>query len=212
MTTFDTVEVECPNCRSAVTFTVLMSTNFMRQDTDFRRITHGTSPRSLMLSTCGECGFTGDEEDFGGKVTAEVSELIRTRIAPVIFDESVDSPRRWEFAAILAEARGFSAEAVGWHYLNGAWCIRDDRSDATLEEYFRRKAIEKFEEHLAGGEDLESRPALTYLVGELYRRVGDQSAAARWFDDAIALADGKPELDWLTTMATRQKTAPIEID
>jgi uncharacterized protein (DUF2225 family) len=212
MTTLDTIIVTCPNCSAKVEFTVIMSTNFMAQDTDFRRITNGISPRSVMLSTCRKCGFTGDRSDFDGTVDAAVSAMISERITPVVFDEDPDSPRRWEFAALLAEARGKPAVQIADHYLNGAWCIRDDGGDPAVEEFFRRKAAEKFEEHLAGNEEVEDRPAITYLIGELYRRVGDKTTADRWYDDALAQAAGDPELAWLTGLAQQQKTHPQQND
>ena len=58
--------------------------------------------------------------------------------------------------------------------LRAAWCCVDE-GDSEAERFFRRKAAWKFEEALGSfdGVGREERAVLTYLVGELWRRIGD---------------------------------------
>ena len=67
--------------------------------------------------------------------------------------------------------------------LRAAWCCVDE-GDVEAERFFRRKAAWKFEESLSSfdGVAREERAVLTYLVGELWRRVGDGGQASSWLN------------------------------
>jgi hypothetical protein len=118
----------------------------------------------------------------------------------------------WRHAAMIAEWRGEPDHSLGYRYLHGAWALRDCGPFALArmpkwESFFLRSAGERFERALTSGGDVPDRPRLTYLVGELCRRLGAIETAHRWFDRAIALAAEDPKQ---ARLARRQKTEPSD--
>ena len=74
-----------------------------------------------------------------------------------------------------------------------------------------RKAIEHFEKALRATEVPEDSVAvITYLVGELYRRIGEESYAHLWFDRVPEVAGQNPKAQWVIDLALQQKTDPKE--
>ena len=56
----------------------------------------------------------------------------------------------------------------------------------------------------------EERAVLTYLVGELWRRIGDQRSARSWFDRVAAeITDGQTQ-QWVLDAAKQQRDCPRE--
>lgn len=55
----------------------------------------------------------------------------------------------------------------------------------------------------------DGRAVYTYLVGELYRRVGDAREAGEWFDRVAGLVTD-PKQEWVVKLAEQQKTEPKE--
>jgi len=201
MTRTQRIRLTCPSCGAEVDHTAVMSTTTYGQDTDFRPLSAGIPPRAVTMSSCHRCGFTGSEDDFPGSLSPTVAAQIAGMERPD------DAAGRWAAAALIAHWRGRPDEDVGFRYLNAAWCVLDDGGDLPRERGYRRKAIEHFERHLRS-DVVAGRAELTYLVGELYRRVGETSPAHEWFDRAVALAGGDPSLGWLAQLARQQKTAP----
>jgi hypothetical protein len=90
---------------------------------------------------------------------------------------------KYEAAAKVAEWQGLEPRHVADLLLRAAWCCVDE-GDVEAERFFRRKAAWAFERSLDAfdGVAREERAVLTYLVGELWRRVGDPRLAREWFD------------------------------
>jgi uncharacterized protein len=205
MTTMVSEVFTCPNCGSEVKAEVLMSTNYHGLTTDLHRLTMGINPLEFMIHSCQNCGFTGNQQAFQGTVNPEVATQINMVIRPHVRDERLNADSRWEFAAQIAEWRQQHPEAVAQLYLNAAWCaVESDK-----EHYYRRRAADWFEQALDVG--VEDRPVILYLVGELYRRVGDIKIATYWFDAAIAEAEKDPNAARIKEIAIQQKTNPQEI-
>jgi hypothetical protein len=170
--------------------------------TDLHRLTSGFSPLEFMVNSCQRCGFTGDQHDFSGNVEPHVAAEIDRRIRPHVGDEKLTTDTRWEFSALISEWRGMAPEAVAQQYLHAAWTA----ASADKEAYYRRRAADWFERALEEGVEEDERPTLEYLVGELYRRVGDTAVAHQWFDVAI---EDATQTD-LKELAEQQKTDPQE--
>jgi uncharacterized protein (DUF2225 family) len=95
--------------------------------------------------------------------------------------------------------------------LRAAWCCVDE-GDVEAERYFRRHAAWKFEETLGAYDAVprEERAILTYLVGELWRRIGDIKSATTWFE---AVGDEIVDLQnqqWVLDAAEQQRVNPRE--
>jgi hypothetical protein len=56
----------------------------------------------------------------------------------------------------------------------------------------------------------EERAILTYLVGELWRRIGDSRKAAMWFDHVAGEVTDLQSQQWVVDAADQQKVNPRE--
>ena len=69
-----------------------------------------------------------------------------------------------------------------------------------------------FEEVLASydGVPRDERAVLTYLVGELWRRVGDIETSTRWFESVSAEVTDGASQQWIVDAADQQRLNPRE--
>lgn len=90
--------------------------------------------------------------------------------------------------------------------------VVSDEGDVEVERYFRRHAARMFERALSSYDGVlsDERPILTYLVGELWRRVGDLKQAHTWFDRVEDEADDSDSQHWIISAAVQQRTNPQE--
>jgi hypothetical protein len=116
-----------------------------------------------------------------------------------------------EHLAKVAEWQALDVRHVADLLLRAAWCCVDE-GDTEAERYFRRKAAWKFEEALASydGVAREERAVLTYLVGELWRRVGDDRQAAAWFNRVGPELSDPATQQWVLDAARQQRDCPRE--
>ena len=125
--------------------------------------------------------------------------------------EVVPGSEKYEAAAKVAEWQGLEPRHVADLLLRAAWCCVDE-GDVEAERFFRRKAAWAFEEalHAWDGVAREERAVLTYLVGELWRRVGDVSKAREWFDRVPGELTSQAAQQWVVDAARQQRDCPRE--
>jgi hypothetical protein len=152
------------------------------------------------------------ERDFtDGDFHPTLREMVMTRLAPVFRDREATGSEKYEAAANVAEWQDLEPRHVADLLLRAAWCCVDE-GDVEAERYFRRKAAWAFERALetfdgAGGDE---RAVLTYLVGELWRRIGDLRQASDWFDRVEGEITDAEVQGWVLEAARQQKTSPRE--
>jgi uncharacterized protein (DUF2225 family) len=213
MTTFNHTEVTCPCCGKKFETTILISTNtFGGQTTDFQSRAVGFSPLPLIINTCPQCGFSGGISDFeDSKLLPEpLKAKIRAELTPLIQVQPPDCGTKYEFAAHIAEWEDAGPFTIADLYLKAAWCANDN-SQHEPEMKYRHLAIEYFQKWL-DHTDLADPQRLTiiYLIGELYRRVGDESLARKWFDRAIDEAGADFKNQRIAEIAKQQRDDPQE--
>jgi uncharacterized protein (DUF2225 family) len=95
--------------------------------------------------------------------------------------------------------------------LRAAWCCVDE-GDTEAERFFRRRAASKFEEALRSfdGVTRDERAVLTYLVGELWRRIGDDKLSHEWFTRVAAEVIDNQTQQWVIDAARQQRDCPRE--
>lgn len=214
MTTLQQIELQCPICETRFRSQTVVSTNsFGGKRTDFHERAAGTQPLPFLIHTCNRCGFSGSERDFTEEV--EVSPVLKERVwselAPALNTGTMSGSEKYEAAAKVAEWQGMEPRHVADLLLRAAWCCVDE-GDIEAERFFRRKAAWKFEESLGSfdGVGRDERAVLTYLVGELWRRVGDGMAACSWFDRVTTeVTDGQTQ-QWVMDAAKQQRDCPRE--
>lgn len=213
MTTLRQIDLSCPACGNSFQSQAVVSTNaFGGKRTDFHERAAGTQPLAYLVHMCRECGYSGTERDFTG--VTDVSPLVREHVlnelAPRVPVAETGSAK-YEAAAKVAEWQGIEPRQVADLLLRAAWCCVEE-NDVEAERYFRRLAAWSFEDALRSydGVGREERAVLTYLVGELWRRVGEGEQARKWFDRVPEEIVDSTSQHWILAAAEQQRTDPQE--
>ena len=215
MTSLQQIELVCPVCDNRFNSRAVVSTNsFGGKRTDFHERAAGTQPLPFLVHTCSGCGFTGAERDFSedSDVTPWLREQVLTVLTPTLSNRvELTGSEKYEAAAKVADWQGGDARHVADLLLRAAWCCVDEE-DTEAERYYRRLAARRFEAALEEYEAVaaDERAVITYLVGELWRRVGDERQAAEWFDRVDGEVLDPVAQKWVLDAARQQKTAPRE--
>ena len=213
MTTLRQIELSCPICGNSFQSQAVVTTNaFGGKRTDFHERAAGTQPLAYLIHMCSECGYSGGERDFthDAEVSPFLKEHVLNELAPRA-PESTTGSGKYEAAAKVAEWQGLEDRHIADLLLRAAWCCVDE-GDVEAERYFRRHAAWAFERALGKYDAVtgDERAVLTYLVGELWRRIGDVKKASRWFDQVAGEITDEILQHWVTAAATQQKTDPQE--
>jgi uncharacterized protein (DUF2225 family) len=213
MTTLRQIELSCPICGTSFQSQAVVTTNaFGGKRTDFHERAAGTQPLAYLIHMCSGCGYSGGERDFTNE--AEVSPLLKEHVlnelAPRVPQPTTGSGK-YEAAAKVAEWQGLEDRQIADLLLRAAWCCVDE-DDTEAERYFRRHAAWAFERALGkyDGVGADERAVLTYLVGELWRRIGDLKQAEEWFDRVPGEVSDEASQQWVIAAALQQKTDPQE--
>jgi len=162
---------------------------------------------------CSRCGYSGAERDFteDTDVTPVLREHVWNELAPHLSTVAIFGSEKYEAAAKVAEWQALDVRHVADLLLRAAWCCVDE-NDSEAERFFRRKAAWKFEEALSSfdGVAREERAVLTYLVGELWRRVGDVRQANEWFNRVASELTDAATQQWVVDAARQQRDCPRE--
>jgi uncharacterized protein len=214
MTKLCQIQLSCPICSNEFISQAVLSTNsFGGRETDFRERAAGEQPLPYLIHMCSKCGYTGSDSDFGEEVDVSpmVKEHVWDELAPKVPDGPMTGSDKYEFAAKVATWQGAGARGIAALLLRAAWCCVDE-DDVEAERYFRREAAWMFERALASydGVPRDDRAAMTYLVGELWRRIGDLRQARKWFDLVPAEITRPHDQRWIVQAATQQRDNPKE--
>jgi uncharacterized protein len=214
MTTLQQVELQCPICETRFRSQSVVSTNsFGGKRTDFHERAAGTQPLPYLIHTCNRCGFSGADRDFSDD--AEISPILKERVwnelAPAIATGTLTGSEKYEAAAKVAEWQALEPRQIADLLLRASWCCVDE-GDTEAERFFRRKAAWKFEESLESYDAIgrEERAVLTYLVGELWRRVGDTARATTWLNRVASELVDPSTQQWVVDAARQQRDCPRE--
>lgn len=214
MTTLQLIELHCPVCDTRFKSQQVISTNsFGGKRTDFHERAAGTQPLPFLVHMCCRCGYSGADRDFTEEtdVTQGVREHVWNELAPQVSTVAVAGSEKYEAAAKVAEWQGLEPRHVADLLLRAAWCCVDE-NDTEAERFFRRKAAWKFEEALSSfdGVALDDRAVLTYLTGELWRRIGNLRQSDEWFNRvSVEITDPATQL-WILDAARQQRDCPRE--
>jgi len=214
MTTLQQIELRCPVCDTRFRSQAVVSTNsFGGKRTDFHERAAGTQPLPYLIHTCNRCGYSGAERDFGeeAEVTPMLKEHVWNELAPAVNVTALSGSEKYELAARVADWQSLEPRHIADLLLRAAWCCVDE-GDIEAERFFRRKAAWMFEQALDSfdGVARDERAVLTYLVGELWRRVGDNAQASAWFDRVSGEIMDASTQQWVIDAARQQRECPRE--
>jgi uncharacterized protein (DUF2225 family) len=209
MTILRDVRLQCPVCERQFTSREVVSTDGFKR-TDFQVRIAGEQPTQYLVHVCPRCGYAGRSELFADDAApaAKVVERVWAELTPLVTAEALTGSEKFELAAKVAVWAGASASELGDLYLRASWCCVDE-GDTEGERYFRRHAAWSFERALGewDGVDRTERAVLTYLVGELWRRIGDDRKASEWYD-RVSMEAASTGQTWLIQVARQQKEDP----
>lgn len=212
MTTLRTIELQCPACETQFhsQAAALTSYRFGAKQTDFREPAFAAQALAYQMHTCTHCGYTGAEQDFapGAAIPASVVDHVLADLSAPTGD-AISGSEKYDAAAKVAKWQGAEPRYIADLLLRAAWCCIDE-GDEEAERYYRRLAAWKFEEALEAFQGVagEERAVITYLVGELWRRVGNEAKSAAWFDRVGAEIVDVASQQWIVDAARQQKVEP----
>lgn len=214
MTTLHLIELTCPLCETRFRSQTVVATNaFGGKRTDFHERAAGMQPLPYFVHLCTHCGYAGVQRDFGDDATP--SDMLRAMVwsdlAPSLATQPPSGSLKYEHAAKVAEWQESDPRYLADLYLRAAWCCVDE-GDTEAERYFRRHAAWRFADALAAFDGVpgEERAVITYLVGELWRRIGDEARAEQWFERVADEVTEPVAQSWVLEAADQQRTEPRE--
>jgi uncharacterized protein len=214
MTTLHLIELTCPVCEQLFRSQTVVATNgFGGKRTDFHERAAGMQPLPYFVHLCTNCGYAGVTRDFGDDVDPSdwLKEQVWCELAPSMREAMPSGSLKYEHAAKVAEWQGTDPRYLADLFLRASWCCVDE-GDTEAERFFRRKAAWHFEAALESydGVPQDERAVITYLVGELWRRIGDNAAAQRWFERVADEVTEPTVQGWVLEVAEQQRMQPRE--
>jgi uncharacterized protein (DUF2225 family) len=212
MTTIQPYGFTCPQCGNHFESQIVISTNSMgRLHSDLYREASGAQPVCYFVHTCPGCGYTGYEGDFQPQEFGPLFKgLLAQSVTPEVEDRKIDTNGNFYLAALCAEWRGAPPSVLARIYHMGAWCCRM-RGDGEKEKFYLGKAAEFFEVALAkAGAPEENVAMFTYLLGDIYRRLGEAEKAKSYYgrvEQALKEFGGDPGI---AEFARRQLKEPSD--
>ncbi|MCX7703258.1 MAG: DUF2225 domain-containing protein [Planctomycetota bacterium] len=213
MTTLFEKSLKCPVCGEKFETTTVASTNQMIMHTDFRPVAMGIQPYFFFVHTCPYCYYSAYDDGFEEDIDPETAEAIKFQMQPwrERFSSLEPTPSyKYLLAALCAEARELAFTTVADLYLRGAWCAAEE-GDKELEKQLREEAARNYIEGLESDEvGKEERAQITYLIGELLRRIGATEEAKIWFEKVNSETIDPSEQGWLNKATQQQMNDPKE--
>ena len=114
-------------------------------------------------------------------------------------------------AALCAQWRGASAQELGRIYHMGAWCSRVS-GEKDKEKFYLARAAENFEKALAASQPSpDMRAMYAYIIGDIYRRLGDAGKAKEWYGKVAGMLKAFGGEEKIGELAEQQMKEPKDI-
>lgn len=207
VTSFKLSGFTCPACGAIFEARTVTSITHQGQDSDFLPHYIGENPLPYFLVQCPECRYCGYPEDYANEISPDkkVSPAFIKKILSLPLSKKLpDEPLKFLLAGKIYEEMKRNPYHIGNLYLRGSWCCRlieNRKAEIELQQLsvkFLRLAVEK--STISNPDNL---PVVTYLVGELYRRLEDRNAAREWFG-AVEEVIIDPEQQWILELTQKQ--------
>ncbi|PKL42976.1 MAG: hypothetical protein CVV42_20615 [Candidatus Riflebacteria bacterium HGW-Riflebacteria-2] len=207
VTSFKISGFTCPACGTVFDARTVTSITHQGQDSDFLPHYLGENPLPYFLVQCPECSFSAYPEDYND-LTSFQNKISGTSIKKIlslpICRKIPEEAQKFFIAGKIYEETGRNPYHIGNLYLRGSWCCRiSDNRKAEIEMQqmavkFLRLAVEK---SMINNPD--NLPVVTYLIGELYRRLEDRKSAREWFS-AVEEVLIDQEQQWILELTQKQ--------
>lgn len=190
--------VECPVCSKEFTTKKVRTSRLriLKRDEDFLNYYNTENPIKYSIFVCPNCGYAAFENKFDdirkdqvGVIIDNISSRWNKRDFGGIrsLDEGIESYKLALFVGTLLKAKKLEQGNI---CLNLGWLYRLEEKkneEARFLKLARDQFIEAYNtESLAGSNMDDSK--LSYLIGELSRRINDREEALSWFNTCLSLA------------------------
>ena len=206
MTTIFPINLQCPICESDFKSNEIGSCGYGSKRADFRPNYWEMNPVYYFYHLCPSCGFCAAKELFkleirDKKLKKEIHELKKL--------ENSDLSMKLERAMICLELMNehqivnMNEYEFGNSWINTFWWAKDNKAKklgVITIKYFNQ-ALDK---DLVPEDEI---PTIKYLIGEIFRRIGEKEKALAFFDNVISTTSKETRIHEL---ALRQKTNPTE--
>jgi uncharacterized protein (DUF2225 family) len=209
MTRLRKSSILCPSCDEKFSADIIFSTIWSgKVSTDLLRFSMGSRvPVHYLVYTCPHCGWSGQEEH-PEPVSPEIRRFISENITPGLEKPDIPSWRKWEYHALISQAAGCSHLEIGSSYLIAAQCARLGEKYEE-EKHYRLKSVDQY--LMAMEKEVVPEGSLyqtTYIIGELYRRVGDKWKSNEWFQKVLDINLEHERREFFVNLARQQMSAP----
>lgn len=193
-------QIVCPLCRNKFTTKKVRTRTLkmVKRDDDFCVIYKDINPTYYHIFVCAECGYSSTEGEFSD-LSKNDKEILEGSIRSKWKKRHFEGVRSFEEAEeiyklailigqLLKKTRGY----IGSLCLKLAWIYRQENDKR--EQEFLQYALDFFEDAyqnerfpVSGLDEVE----LSYLIGELNRRLGKPQKSIHWFAKALDNPDIK---------------------
>jgi len=164
-------------------------------EADFHKVYEKINPLLYAVTVCNQCNYAARNEDYD-KVTLEYHKEI-IDLAMAIKNSKKNVTFKNERAITYEEAVRKHLLAISFYkhfkpenpntisglYMHLVWMSREQKNSEKEKEYMQH-ALEYYIKTYEKGVHIPEKigiPGITYLIGELYRKLGDRKEAVNWF-------------------------------
>jgi uncharacterized protein len=220
---FFTKEVICPICANdfkGVNYKQ-KSFKFLNKESDFHEVFEGGNPIMYDIWVCPNCHYAAKKEEFSKIKVKEIEKITNSRLERIRVGKGIDfikirdyesSIASYKLAILCYEKMESRIGDIGNLYMKMAWIAREKKKKDDEQKYLKI-AIEKFEEAIENKENFAgqlSEIGNTYLMGELYRRVGKYDKAEEYLKTVIESEAGAKEKNILKMAAAQYEQLKLE--
>ena len=190
--------VKCPICSKEFTTKKVRTSRLriLKRDEDFLSYYNTENPIKYSIYVCPNCGYAASENKFDdikndqvGIIIDNISSRWNKRDFGGVRDlyEAIESYKLALLAGTLLKARkleqGNICLSLGWLYR-----LKEDKDEeARFLRLARDQFIEAYNTESLTGTGMDDSK-LSYLIGELSRRINDKEEALSWFNTCLNLA------------------------
>jgi len=195
-------KVKCPICGHKFEITVMGSYTTFGTMKDFQKQGAIGSMYRITINSCPKCRFSGFNSDLKRTFTKETKAEILQILEPykkVAMNDIIESEIAAKIHIYLKEKN----DRVANIYLIASYILKFDTTQTEKRKELQKESIIYLQKAIESQEYKETViPTIYYLIGELYRRIGEFENAIKYFDMAL---NDENKADWIKEVATEQK-------
>lgn len=205
-----TKKIKCPIDKEKFTIYVTGSYTTFGTLKDFQKQGAIGNLYEGLVNSCPKCHYSGYQSDFDMTFSKKTKEKILKILEPFKSSKMTDVLEN-EIAIKIHQYLNRKNDEIANLYLVASYFLKGDSTQIIKRKELQlncatylTKAIDAKEYDKAG-----TYSTINYLIGELYRRIGEFETAIKYYDFAINDPNKK---DWLLEVATKQKELAIKKD